>query len=127
LRVCFEEILPGIFLKKAHREPGEREMEVAFGSFVEDLLSEGGGGFGCRGPDGPEENVELRRKGWDEEVRRFAEALVKFERGGVAGFEAFREGTSRSVGEELLRGPESDSRGTGAGALEGDLAEVKVF
>ena len=101
-------------------------MEVAFGGFVEDSLGEGGRSFGCRGSDGPEEDVELRRECWDEEVGGFAKALVEFEGGGVAGFESLREGAAGGVGEQLLRGPEGDGRGSGTGTLEGDFAEVEV-
>ena len=38
-----------------------------------------------------------------------------------------RELAAGGVGEEALGGPEGDGRGSGAGALEGDLAEVEVF
>ena len=85
LRVDFGGILPGILWKKAHGDPGEREMEVVFGSFVEDLLRKRGRGIGCRGPNGPEQNVQLRRKGWDNEVRRFAQVLMQFYCSRVAG------------------------------------------
>ena len=127
LRVRFGGTLPGILWKKAHRKPGEREMEIASGGFVEDSLGERRGDFGGSGSDGPEENVQLRGEGWDEEVGRFAEALVEFERSGVAGLEAFCKGAARGVGEQLLRGPEGDGRGAGARALKGDLAEVEIF
>ena len=56
-----------------------------------------------------------------------AEALVEFECGGVAGFEALREDAAERVGEQLLGGPESDRGGSGAGALERDLAEVEIL
>ena len=102
-------------------------MEVAFGGFVEDSLGEGGGFLRRGGTHGPEDNVELRRRCRGEEVRRFREKLMEFERGGVAGFEALREGAAWVVGQQLLRGPESDCGGSGAGALEGDFAKVEVF
>jgi len=38
-----------------------------------------------------------------------------------------REGAAWVVGQQLLRGPESDCGGSGAGALEGDLAEVQIL
>ena len=103
LRVRFGGTLPGILWKKAHRKPGEREMEVASGGFVEDSLGERGGDFGGSGSDGPKENVQLRRKCRDDEVRRFAEALVQFKCSRVAGFEAFCEGPAGGVGKELDR------------------------
>ena len=52
---------------------------------------------------------------------------MEFERGVVAGFEALGEGSAGSVGEKLLGGPESYGRGSGAGALEGDFAEVEIL
>jgi hypothetical protein len=80
-------------------------MEVAFGGFVEDLLGEGRGGSGCGGADCPEDDVEFRWSCRGEEVGRFAEKLVEFESGGVARLEAFREGATGSVREQLLGGP----------------------
>ena len=52
-------ISPGILWKKAHWKLGEGEVEVVPGGFVEDVLGEGGGGFGGGGADGPEDDVEL--------------------------------------------------------------------
>ena len=102
-------------------------MEVAFGGLVEDALGEGGRGLRSVGADGPEDDVELWRRDWSDEVRRPGETLVKFECGGTAGFEALRECATGSVREQLLCGPESDGGGSGAGALEGDLAEVETL
>ena len=82
----------------------------------------GVGDFDC-----PEDDIELRREAWGNEVRAGGEAAVEFEGGFVAGFEVLGEGAAASVGEELLRGPESDGGGSGAGTLERDLAEVKIF
>ena len=45
----------------------------------------------------------------------------------MAGFEALGEGAAGCVGEQLLGGPESDGGGSGAGALEGDLAEMEFL
>ena len=102
-------------------------MKVAFGGFVEDLLGERRGGFRCRGPDGPKENIQLRRKCRDAEVRRSSEALVQFKCSRVTGLQTFCESAAGGVGEQLLRGPESDGGGAGTGALKGDLTEVKIF
>ena len=52
---------------------------------------------------------------------------MEFEGGVVTGFEALGEGAAGGVRQELLGGPEGDGGGSGAGALEGDLAEVEVF
>ena len=74
-------------------------MEVAFGGFVEDGLGEGRGSFGSGSADGPEDNVELRRGDRGYEAGRFGEAAMKFDGGGVAGFEALREGSAGDVRE----------------------------
>src|ERR1700744_6323135 len=89
LRVGRRQISPGILWKKTHRKPGEGEMQIVSGGFVEDVLGEGGGGFGRDGSDGPEEDVELGRMCGSEKPFGFCETLVEFEGGGVAGFEAF--------------------------------------
>src|SRR5713101_8311046 len=104
-------------------------MEVASGGLVEDELGEGGGGLRGGRADGPEDDVQLRRRCRGGEMRRFFEALVEFEGGGVPGFEALRECAAGCVGEQLLRGPESDRRGGGAGfggevCGEGEVATV---
>lgn len=106
---------------------GEGEVEVAFRGFVEDLLGESGGGLRGGSADSPEDNVELRRKSGSEEVRRFGEAPMQGEGGGVTRFEALREDAVGSVWEELLRGPECDSGSTGARTLEGDFPEVEFL
>ena len=49
------------------------------------------------------------------------------ERGFAAGFEAAERTRRRGAGQQLLGGPERDGGGSGAGALERDLAEVEVF
>jgi hypothetical protein len=99
LRVRLLRIFPTILWKKAQWKFCEGEMEIAFGGLIEDPLSEGGGGLGSARADGPEDDVELRRRCGGEEVRGFGEALMEFERGGVAGFEALREGSAGGVRE----------------------------
>ena len=99
-------------------------MEVPSGGLVENELGEDGGGFRGSRADCPEDDVQLRRRCRGDEVRRFFEALVKFDGGGVAGFESLREGAAGDVGEQLLCGPESDRGGAGTRALERDFAEV---
>ena len=119
--------MPGILWKKGHRELRESEMEVARGGFAEDALGKGRRSLGSGGTDGPEGDVELGWRDRDEEVRRLAEALVEFEGGGVAGCQTLGEGAASGVREQLLGGPEGDGRSSGARALEGDFAEVKIF
>jgi hypothetical protein len=104
--------------KKAHRKPGEGEVKIVFGGFVEDLLSEGRRGFQRGAWDGPEEDVELGRVPGSEEVFGFCETLMEFEGGGVASFEAFCKVACPFVWEQLLGGPESNSRGSGTGTFE---------
>ena len=116
--VIYGGILPGIMWKKTCRKFGESKVEIIFGGFVEDRLRKRRGSLWCRGVDSPEDDVELRRVGRGEEVRRFGEAVVEFEGGGVAGFEALGESSARDVGEKLLGRPESYGGGTGAGAFE---------
>ncbi len=62
-----------------------------------------------------------------EEAGSICEALVEFEGGVAAGFEALRELAAGSVGQQLLGGPERDGGGSGAGALERDFAEVEIL
>jgi hypothetical protein len=102
-------------------------MEVASGGLVEDKLGASRGGLRGSGADGPEDDIQLRRRCRGDEVRGFGEVLMEFEGGGVASFEALREGAAGSVGEQLLGGPESDRRGAGARTLERDFAEVEVL
>ena len=102
-------------------------MEIVSGGFVEDALGEGRGGFGRGGPDGPEEDVELRRMCGSEEPFGFCEMLVEFESCSVAGFEAFCEGSAGRVGQQLLGGPERDGRGSGARTFQRNFAEVEIL
>jgi hypothetical protein len=127
LRVGVRGIFPGVLWKKGYRKFGKGEVEVAFGGFVEDSLGESGGGLRGGSADGPEDDVELRRKSRNEEVRRFGEALMQSEGGGVTVFETLREVAARSVWEELLRCPECYGGGTGARTLEGDFAEMELL
>jgi hypothetical protein len=120
-------IFPGVLWKKRYRKFGKGEVEVAFGGFVEDSLGESGRSLRGGGADGPEDDVQLRRKSGTEEVRGFGEALMQFKCGGVTGFQTLSKDAAGSVREELLRGPESDRGGTGARALEGDFAEVEFL
>ena len=99
LRIDRRGSFPGILWKKAPWELGESEVEVAPGGLVEEELGEGGGGFRRWGADGPEDDVQLRRRCLGEEVRGFGEALVKFQCGGVAGFETLGEGAAGDVRE----------------------------
>ena len=127
MRVGVRGIFPGVLWKKGYRKFGEGEVEVAFGGFVEDSLGESGRSLRGGGADGPEDDVELRRRCGGEEVPGFGEALMQFECRGVARFQTLREGAARSVWEELLRGPECNRRGSSARTLKGDFAEVKLF
>jgi hypothetical protein len=113
--------------KKSQRKFRESEVEVAFGGLVKDLLGEGGGGFGGSGPDGPENDIQLWRRGGGEEEGRFFQKSMEFKGGSVTGFEALREGAGGRVWKQLLRSPESDRGGSGTGALEGDLSEMKII
>jgi hypothetical protein len=54
-----------------------------------------------------QKRMSLRRRRGSDEVRAGGEALVKFEGGGVASFEAPGEGSVGAIRKELLSGPES--------------------
>jgi hypothetical protein len=127
LRIDFRKIFPGILWKKARWELRECKVKVAPGGLVKNALGEGRGGLRGGGADGPNDDIQLRRRRGRHEVRRFGKVFVEFECGGMARFEALREGAAGSVGEQLLCSPESDRGGAGAGALEGDFAEVEIF
>src|ERR1700748_1414899 len=91
LRAGFQRIFPRILWKKAHRKPGERQVEVSPGGLVEDGLGEGRRSLGRGGAGGPKDDVELGRSCRSEEVRRFVESFVEVEGCSVARFEALRE------------------------------------
>ncbi len=102
-------------------------MEIDFGSFVEDGLRQGRGSFGSGGVGSPEDDVELRLARWGEELGAFGEAAVEFMCCGMAVLKPLGEYAAKGIGEKLLGRPESYGGGPGAGALQGDLAEVKLF
>ncbi len=56
-----------------------------------------------------------------------ADAAIQLQRSRASGFETRCESAFVGVRQELLGRPEGDGGGSGAGALERDLAEVKVF
>jgi hypothetical protein len=117
--------------KETHREIRERKVKIEMSSLVEDALGEGGGRLrgwsGLRDAGGEEDNVELRWVNGRDKARILTDSAIQFKSGGSSGFEAKSECTGARVRQELLCCPESNGRGSGAGALEGDLAEVKVF
>ena len=126
-RFILFDLWPRVRWEKADWQVSEGQMEVQTGGFVEDVLGESGGcGGGC-GFRGPKYDVEL---GWSEgscEVWGLGEAAVEFEGCFATGFETLGEGAARRVREKALGCPESDGRGSGAGALERDFAEVEIF
>ena len=80
-------------------------MEVSSGGLVEDALGAGGGCLGGSFAGSPEDDIQLGRSCGSDEVWGFFEALMEFQCGGVAGFEALSEGATARVGEQLLGGP----------------------
>jgi hypothetical protein len=120
-------LLTSVLWKNSDRKFGESKMEISFGGFVEDGLREVGGGFGGSGIDGPEDDIELRRRERSEEMRGGGEETMEFEGGGVAGLQVLRKLTTGGVRQKLLGGPKGDGRGSCTGTLQGDLSEMKIF
>jgi len=113
--------------EESGRETGQGEVKVVACCFVEDGLGEIGGVIDGGCGDSPEDDVERGGEGWDDEGGVGGEALVELKRGFAAEFEVASKLAVADIWQQLLGGPKSNGRRSGAGALEGDLAKVKIF
>lgn len=110
-------------------EAGEGEVQVVrFGGLLQlaGALRGGAGGF-CL--DGPGDDVEFGGEQWGEPVVEtgvFGQRAMQGQRGGAAGLQALGEFAAGVKRQHLLRGPQGDGGGAGAGAFEGDFAQVGV-
>ena len=115
-------------LKPCQRQFYKGEMQMARGGSLKNFMRQFGSALGRGCVELPDNDVELGGSGGEGlETVVGAEAAIEIKGGGAAPRKATGELAARDEREKLLRGPQGDRGGAGAGALQADLAQVQLL